>query len=265
MTTGHPPHEVTIPDEPLGAALDRAALRWPERVAVDFLGAVRRPTRELAGRGGARRAGAARPRRPARGPRRAGDPELHRPTSSRSTRSCGSAPSSSSTTRRTRPASSRTSSPTPARSSRSSGRRPSRRVLASLPQTRLRGRRRRRPDRRTCPRRAGWQLRLPVPRARRVRAAMRGPVPPAFPMWHRLVAKADPIDPAHPGAGRRPTSRCCSTPAGPRGRPKGAMLTHRNLVANAVQGQAWTGGRARHRGRLRRPAVLPRLRPDACA
>ena len=39
MTTGLPPREVTIPDEPLGAALDRAAVRCPQRVAVDFLGA----------------------------------------------------------------------------------------------------------------------------------------------------------------------------------------------------------------------------------
>ena len=41
------PQEIAIPDEPLTAALDRAAQRWPERVAVDFLGA---PTtyRELA-------------------------------------------------------------------------------------------------------------------------------------------------------------------------------------------------------------------------
>src|SRR3954447_9314630 len=38
MTTATPPREVTIPDEALGAALDRAAVRCPERVAVDFLG-----------------------------------------------------------------------------------------------------------------------------------------------------------------------------------------------------------------------------------
>src|SRR4051812_24055010 len=38
MMTGQPPREVTIPDEPLGAALDRAAVRCADRVAVDFLG-----------------------------------------------------------------------------------------------------------------------------------------------------------------------------------------------------------------------------------
>ena len=34
------PREVAIPDEPLTAALDRAAQRWPDRAAVDFLGAA---------------------------------------------------------------------------------------------------------------------------------------------------------------------------------------------------------------------------------
>ena len=34
------PQEVAIPDEALTAALDRAAQRWPERAAVDFLGAT---------------------------------------------------------------------------------------------------------------------------------------------------------------------------------------------------------------------------------
>src|SRR4051812_39800541 len=34
VTAGH----LTVPDEPLGAALDEAARRWPDRAAVDFLG-----------------------------------------------------------------------------------------------------------------------------------------------------------------------------------------------------------------------------------
>src|ERR1700712_474764 len=38
MTNGQAPREVSVPDEALGAALDRAAIRCPDRVAVDFLG-----------------------------------------------------------------------------------------------------------------------------------------------------------------------------------------------------------------------------------
>jgi long-chain acyl-CoA synthetase len=34
------PAEIDVPDEPLDAALDRAAATWPDRVAVDFLGAT---------------------------------------------------------------------------------------------------------------------------------------------------------------------------------------------------------------------------------
>ena len=34
------PAEVTVPDESLLGALDRAAAAWPERVAVDFMGAA---------------------------------------------------------------------------------------------------------------------------------------------------------------------------------------------------------------------------------
>ena len=83
-------------------------------------------------------------------------------------------------------------------------------------------------------------LHLPVPSARRTRQAMCGKVPPAFPMWHRLLAKATPLDPAHPAPASTDIALLQYTGA-TTGTPKGAMLTHRNLVANALQGQAWTG------------------------
>lgn len=90
------------------------------------------------------------------------------------------------------------------------------------------------------PRLKRWMLHLPVPAARKTRAAMRSRVDAALPRWHRLVATTPPLAASHPGPRSTDTALLQYT-GGTTGTPKAAVLTHRNLVANAEQGRAWTG------------------------
>ncbi|MGB7817287.1 MAG: long-chain-fatty-acid--CoA ligase [Ornithinibacter sp.] len=83
-------------------------------------------------------------------------------------------------------------------------------------------------------------LRLPVPSARATRVAMTAPAPGA-PSWEKLVAKAAPLDPTWPRPGHTDVALLQYT-GGTTGTPKGAILTHRNLLANALQGRAWVPG-----------------------
>ncbi|WP_315092685.1 AMP-binding protein [uncultured Cellulomonas sp.] len=231
------PREVPIPDEPLTAALDRAALRWPDRVAVDFLGepttyaeladAVARGAQVLLDLGvkpgdrvalvmpnctghvvafyAALRIGAV--------------VVEHNPTYTAGELAHQLADSGAVVALVWEKAVPRVLE-TLARTSLKAV------VAMDLSADLPRGKR--------------IALHLPVPRARRLRQAMCGKVPPAFPMWHRLVAKAAPLDPAHPVPSASDVALLQYT-GGTTGTPKGAMLTHRNLVANAVQGHAWTG------------------------
>lgn len=83
-------------------------------------------------------------------------------------------------------------------------------------------------------------LRLPVAKARSTRAALRGPVPADVPHWHTLVRRAAPVAASHPAPAADDVALLQYT-GGTTGTPKGAVLTHRNLVANATQGHLWTG------------------------
>jgi long-chain acyl-CoA synthetase len=82
-----------------------------------------------------------------------------------------------------------------------------------------------------------WALHLPLPEVRRTREAMTGPAP-GVPSWERMVAQSPALVGGHP----RPLAgevAVLQYTGGTTGRPKAAVLTHRNLRANAAQGRAW--------------------------
>lgn len=94
---------------------------------------------------------------------------------------------------------------------------------------------------------------LPMRTSRTNREALRGPVPEELPVWHKLVADAEPLAADHPWPAAEDVALLQYT-GGTTGTPKAAVLTHRNMVANTVQGQAWTGHQA---GQETVYAVLP--------
>jgi long-chain acyl-CoA synthetase len=79
-------------------------------------------------------------------------------------------------------------------------------------------------------------LRLPVAKARESRAALTTRVRGAVP-WPGVVA-SEPID-AHIAGPRVDDIALIQYTSGTTGSPKGAMLTHANLLANAAQARAW--------------------------
>jgi len=89
---------------------------------------------------------------------------------------------------------------------------------------------------RAMPARMRAMLRLPIRTARESRAALTTSVRDTLP-WERLVANA-PIDRGHarPHVG---DIALLQYTTGTTGNPKAAILTHRNLIANARQSRAW--------------------------
>ena len=82
-------------------------------------------------------------------------------------------------------------------------------------------------------------LHLPVARAREARDSMRAPrLPAGVRSWDREAARAEPIPASWPRPGGRDVAVLLHT-GGTTGAPKAAMLTHTNLRANANQAIAW--------------------------
>jgi long-chain acyl-CoA synthetase len=100
-------------------------------------------------------------------------------------------------------------------------------------------------------------LRLPLRRAREAREALttteRASGPRTAVRWRDLLHHR-PLPRKHPGPSATDTAVLQYT-SGTTGVPKGAVLTHRNLLANAAQGRAWVPGL--EAGRETVYAVLP--------
>lgn len=82
-------------------------------------------------------------------------------------------------------------------------------------------------------------LKFPVTKARSLRDTLTAPAPGTIP-WKQLLDHG-PIDPDHSRPAVEELAVIQYT-SGTTGTPKGAMLTHLNLGANAAQGRAWVPG-----------------------
>ena len=273
MTTYEPPrpwiasYAEGVPEdlEPVTGSLvdivEASARDYPDAPALQFFGRTT-SYRELNDAIDARRRRSARPGRQRRAIPSPSCCRTARSTSSRSTRSCDSAPSSSSTTRSTPRASCASSSKTTARSTRSSGPRSSRLVQefpADLAVTVADLGRHHQGDAVRHPARAhACRSRR---RARRARRCTNGSA--ARCRGSRSSGRA-PLPASHPKPATDDLALIQYT-SGTTGTPKGASLTHRNLLSNAAQARAWVPSivRGRRLRRLRGAADVPRLRTDA--
>ncbi len=103
------------------------------------------------------------------------------------------------------------------------------------------------------PRHSQLLLRLPIAKARATRAAMTSAAP-GLATWHEVTRDVSPIGADVEGPTPQDIALLQYT-GGTTGVPKGAMLTHRNLVANAAQSIAWVP--MLHAGEETVYAVLP--------
>lgn len=83
-----------------------------------------------------------------------------------------------------------------------------------------------------------FALSLPVAKARTLRAELRGDAGPTALDWRRFIARATPLAQDHPQPGADDIALIQYT-GGTTGTPKGAVITHRSLVANVIQDNAW--------------------------
>lgn len=91
------------------------------------------------------------------------------------------------------------------------------------------------------PGRSRFLLSLPLAAARKQREALRGRVPAGVRSWDKAVVASAPLPAGHPEPLSNDLAVLLHT-GGTTGTPKAVALSHRNLVANALQGIAWVQG-----------------------
>ena len=89
------------------------------------------------------------------------------------------------------------------------------------------------------PKRAQWLLKLPIKAARDQRAKLRGKAPAGVHSWDNQVRHAVPVNASQIQPATPDDVAVLLQTGGTTGTPKAVKLTHRNIVANAAQVEAW--------------------------